>query len=101
MPPEVLSGAHTEADPAIDIWTIGVMTFLMLFGRYPFDEGNSEATIKAIIESPFGWPSKPLVSNEAMDLIKRMLDKNPGNRKNILDLEEHPWFTINPDLIHS
>ena len=37
MPPEVLIGNSTTANPAMDVWAIGVMLYCMVFDKFPFD----------------------------------------------------------------
>ena len=41
MAPEILLG-RTESDPKIDVWSMGVMLYAMIMGRYPFEARNEE-----------------------------------------------------------
>jgi serine/threonine protein kinase len=50
MPPEVHTGENTESCPGIDIWALGIMMYLMLFGEYPFKGESEEELIWAIVE---------------------------------------------------
>lgn len=50
MPPEMHSGGSNQASPALDVWTIGVMLFCMLFGEYPFYGNDEDDLIKNIVE---------------------------------------------------
>jgi serine/threonine-protein kinase SRK2 len=45
MPPELHFGHNNYSDPALDIWAIGIMLYLMLYGVFPFD-GRSEEDLK-------------------------------------------------------
>lgn len=40
MAPEVLNHSHTVANPAIDVWALGIMIYIMIFRRFPFNWGN-------------------------------------------------------------
>ena len=50
MPPEMHSGESNQASPSLDVWTIGVMLYCMLFGEYPFYGTDEDNLIKNIIE---------------------------------------------------
>lgn len=45
MPPEILSESYTTANPAIDVWALGVMLYVMIFMKFPFD-GETPEEIK-------------------------------------------------------
>lgn len=45
MAPEVLLGTDTKANPAIDIWALGVMLYCMVFYKFPFN-GTTSSAIK-------------------------------------------------------
>ncbi len=47
-PPELLSGSNLHADPAFDVWTLGVLMYRMVSGTYPFD-GKTFGDIKRAI----------------------------------------------------
>lgn len=90
--PEVLTmqGYGQEAD----IWSIGVILFLILCGKLPFDGANHDdiinATIKAEIRvSPGVWNA---LSEEARDIIKKVLHKDPKERISARAALRHPWL---------
>ena len=49
MAPEVLSGEHTNACPGNDVWSMGVLTYKLLTGRYPFNAMDIEGIKKRIL----------------------------------------------------
>ena len=49
MAPEVLNGSDVKANPAIDIWALGVMLYCMLFYKYPFNGDTASQCKDAII----------------------------------------------------
>eukprot|EP00824_Muranothrix_gubernata_P002074 TRINITY_DN12407_c0_g2_i1.p1 TRINITY_DN12407_c0_g2~~TRINITY_DN12407_c0_g2_i1.p1 ORF type:complete len:165 (+),score=8.98 TRINITY_DN12407_c0_g2_i1:25-495(+) len=90
MAPEILSGKNTASDPAMDIWSMGIILFAMLFGKYPF---NSE---DAVMNAPLMFPPDKLISNEAQQLLGQLMHKDPAQRIKLHDLVNHSWFFI-PD----
>ena len=79
----------------VDLWALGVITYLMLSGSLPFDDKHSEEAIakKTVIEPP---PYKGIIwkkiSNEARDFVGKLLEKDPEKRMNIKEALEHEWF---------
>ncbi|XP_028765864.1 CDPK-related kinase 5 [Neltuma alba] len=89
--PEVLHRSYTiEAD----IWSIGVIAYILLCGSRPFwartESGIFRAVLKAdpsFDEAP--WPS---LSLEAKDFVKRLLNKDPRKRLSAAQALSHPWI---------
>jgi serine/threonine protein kinase len=80
MSPEVLSGLDNKANPAIDIWGMGVMLYCMVFYKYPFN-GSSHSIIKERIASgEVLFPTNTPVSVELKDLIRKLLTKEVASR---------------------
>lgn len=97
--PEVLSGKYLEH---CDIWSFGIVMFVMLFGFPPF-HGDTDDLIFKKIENGFtpevkpgygAWfPNAIPVSKEAKDLMKRCLTMDTEVRLSAKEVLEHPWFT--------
>lgn len=96
--PEVLQGQYSEH---CDMWSFGVVMFVMLFGFPPF-HGNTDQDIFNSITAGFtpevkaGWgawfPQQLNVSAAAQDLISRLLTKDPISRLSAEEVLDHPWI---------
>jgi len=73
-----------------DIWSCGVILFVLLAGYLPFEDENIIALYKKISEAQFTCPS--WFSPGAKNLITRILDPNPTTRITIAQILEDPWF---------
>ncbi|OHT16961.1 AGC family protein kinase [Tritrichomonas foetus] len=78
---------------SVDIWSAGVMLFIMLTGEFPFDDPNSVLLVQKILNEEPCYPT--FVTENALNLLKRMLDKNPETRITIHELLNHPWIRKN------
>lgn len=90
----------------VDIWTCGVSLFVMLFGFYPFDDPNDGNTskentmyLKRILEGNVNIPTVQLrndkatpISEDCLDLLKKMLEPSPSKRITLKGIKEHSWF---------
>lgn len=91
MAPEVIMGNYDEK---CDVWSLGVILYVMLSGRPPF-WGYTERVVKsAIVNDPFSMSGKEWtsVSSSAKDLVTRMLTKDPVRRITAAEAFLHPWI---------
>ncbi|KAI3917011.1 hypothetical protein MKX01_003460 [Papaver californicum] len=87
--PEVLNDRGYDGAKA-DLWSCGVILFVLLSGYLPFDDSNLLNLYKKISVAEFTCP--PWLSFDARKLITRILDPNPETRITIPELLEDPWF---------
>ncbi|EOA34990.1 hypothetical protein CARUB_v10020082mg [Capsella rubella] len=90
--PEVL---HRNYGKEIDVWSAGVMLYILLSGVPPF-WGETEKTIfEAILEGKVDLETSPwpTISESAKDLIRKMLTVDPKKRITAAEALEHPWMT--------
>jgi carbon catabolite-derepressing protein kinase len=87
--PEVISG-KLYAGPEVDVWSCGIILFVLLCGRLPFDDEYIPALFKKIQIGTFSIPS--YISPDAAKLIKKMLVVNPVHRITIAEIRQQEWF---------
>ena len=109
--PEIVKNTGYDGQLA-DIWACGVILFFMLTGRRPFDDESVHKLLDKIIVGDFKFPTpqgglglskinsssggddgqKIKISEEAKDLVKRILNPNPRKRFTIEQIMMHPWM---------
>lgn len=89
--PEVIQGAYDEK---CDIWSLGVLMYMMLSGLPPFYGTSRKEVMAKIKKGKFSFKSKnwDRISKEAKDLIEKMLTYNPEQRPSCREVLNHPWF---------
>ncbi|AJV14144.1 Snf1p [Saccharomyces cerevisiae YJM1463] len=89
--PEVISG-KLYAGPEVDVWSCGVILYVMLCRRLPFDDESIPVLFKNISNGVYTLPK--FLSPGAAGLIKRMLIVNPLNRISIHEIMQDDWFKV-------
>ncbi|XP_066306198.1 CBL-interacting protein kinase 1-like isoform X2 [Miscanthus floridulus] len=87
--PEVLQNRGYDGSLS-DIWSCGVILYVMLVGYLPFDDRNLVVLYQKIFKGDCHIPK--WLSPAAQDLLKRILEPNPMKRINITGIREHEWF---------
>ncbi|KAI5670991.1 hypothetical protein M9H77_11355 [Catharanthus roseus] len=87
--PEVINNKGYDGAKA-DLWSCGVILFVLMAGYLPFEESNLMSLYKKIFKAEFTCP--PWFSTSAKKLIKRILDPNPQTRITIPEVIENEWF---------
>lgn len=85
--PEVLTGCYAHK---ADIWSCGVVCFILLSGSPPF-HGQDAEMIGQIMHAEYSFPEDSEVSEEAKDFIRSML-KFRDERPEASELLQHPWI---------
>ncbi|KAI9592236.1 kinase-like domain-containing protein [Syncephalis fuscata] len=87
--PEVITG-KLYAGPEVDVWSCGVILYVMLCGQLPFDHDHIPTLFRKITEGRYSVPG--YISSSARDLLKRMLIVDPLQRITIEEIWQHEWF---------
>ena len=88
--PEILRGSYTEK---CDIWSAGVILYILLSGEPPFNGPNNKIIYEKISKIEFSFPENKWekISDEAKDLICNMIAPE-NERYNAKQVLSHPWF---------
>jgi 5'-AMP-activated protein kinase catalytic alpha subunit len=87
--PEVISG-KLYAGPEVDVWSCGVILYALLCGSLPFDDDNIPNLFRKIKGGVYSLPT--YLSEQARDLIPKMLVVDPLQRISLADIKKHPFY---------
>ncbi|XP_050205640.1 calcium-dependent protein kinase 29 [Mercurialis annua] len=91
--PEVL---HQSYGKEIDIWSAGVILYILLSGVPPYWAENEKGIFEAILKGKLDLQTAPWpkISPSAKDLVKKMLARDPKKRITAAQALEHPWLKV-------
>lgn len=95
LSPEMCEGREYDAN--VDLWSLGILMYEMLYGKPPFEEESQRHTMERIQEVDLVFPRSE-VSPEAKNLIRSLLKKDPSKRLPLTRVLSHPWILDNTSL---
>lgn len=101
--PEILQPKNKKDgySKEVDMWSTGVIMYIILCGFPPFYEKTQEQLFRTIIKGKYSFPSPYWddISAEAKDLISKCLTKDPLGRISAAEALEHPWMQLEHEKI--
>lgn len=94
MSPElILAGVSTKA---VDIWASGVILYIMLCGTPPFHSRSNRETLEKTAKGEYSMvgPEWDSISDDAKDLVSKMLCYDPSKRITAQEILKHPWIAM-------
>ena len=91
--PEVLSKNRNYTEKC-DVWSCGIIMYILLTGLPPFNGDSDEEIMRKIMNGSFDLKKYPwpIISSQAKDLLKKLLEFDPNKRITAEEALAHPWF---------
>lgn len=85
----------------VDVWSLGIVAYIVLCGYAPFEGQSDEETFELIKNQELRFLEEDWlnISDRAIDLIRKMLDRNPESRIRASEILNHPWFSREESLV--
>jgi serine/threonine protein kinase len=87
--PELLQGIKYSG-PEVDMWSLGVLLYVMICGYLPFKDKDMKVLYEKIKNGNVVFPDH--ISESAKNLIRQLLAVNPKNRATMRDVYHHKWI---------
>ncbi|KAH7388609.1 serine/threonine protein kinase-like protein Kin1 [Pyrenochaeta sp. MPI-SDFR-AT-0127] len=88
--PELLQ-AKQYTGPEVDVWSFGIVLYVLVCGKVPFDDQSMPQLHAKIKKGHVDYP--PWLSAECRNLIHKMLQTDPTQRLTLSEIMSHPWLT--------
>ena len=89
--PEVLRRSY---DKSCDLWSVGVVAYILLAGYPPFNGESNSETHRAVLRGRYHFAKEEwsCISSEARDFVRRLLRMDPRQRMTVEEALTHPWI---------
>ncbi len=94
--PEVIQGDRATRGHSfeVDIWSMGVIMYTCLVGKPPYEAKDVKATYQRIMANQYSFPKHVSISDDAKDLIVKMLQSKPRDRPTLNQIAFHPFLNM-------
>jgi polo-like kinase 1 len=89
--PEVLEGKAGHSYE-VDLWSLGVIIYTLIIGKPPFETSDVKATYRRIKMNAYSFPEHVVISENARDLISKLLVGDPKQRLTLEETANHPFL---------
>ncbi|KAI8333258.1 kinase-like domain-containing protein [Choanephora cucurbitarum] len=87
--PELLQARHYTG-PEVDVWSLGIVLYVLVCGRVPFDDTSLPALHQKIKSGLVDYPDH--LSRDCVDLLSKILVVDPSKRATLSQVIHHPWI---------
>ena len=85
----------------VDIWSLGIIMYKLIIGKYPFEAGNNVRIYTKIKNNEYSFPECSIISEDAQNLIKSILVQDPTKRPSLNQILCHDFFIQSKSIPHS
>ena len=96
--PELLRGIYYTG-PEIDIWSLGIILYVLVCGKVPFDDKSLTALHEKIKSGKFELSDK--LTSKCQNLLQSMIEVDPKRRSRMDEILKHPWVQANNHVVPS
>jgi polo-like kinase 1 len=91
--PEILEGKAGHSYE-VDIWSLGVIIYTLIIGKPPYETPDVKTTYKKIRMNNYNFPDHVPISDNARNLITKILNLDPLKRPNLDEIISHPFINM-------
>jgi serine/threonine protein kinase len=89
LAPELVGQRYSKE---VDMWALGVLLYLLLYGQYPFDGDEHRAIMMKIVTEQIKWSPKVKLQPNTVDFMKACLQQKIRERISAAQAMKHPWI---------
>jgi len=96
--PEIMQSTDPYAGKPVDVWSCGVILYIMVGGAFPFVEATAACDLyQSLVNKNFEFPKH--FSPELIDLLLRMFTIDPAERITVPEIQSHKWLNPHAEII--